>query len=486
MGSENTPFLPSFPTITVRKSGMELVGSAPGVSDITAPLEGVTAKELNAVASRIALQIAEALSVRQNVRVNIIDADDRLWAMWLDRSAGVLREVIVPSTPQKNSVFTGIGGMSRPRKLMLVAAACLMVTSGTIYGVKALTRHDAPVAVVAPSAVQLPVIAPAGWDTYADYALDSNDAKPFRMGEYLVYAKGSAVHRVRATDGVEVDSQESGSMIRALYQATGLGVDVVAVDGGSSKVSVGRVGEKLQSVSPPSQTAKLVWAGGTPVWQTPGYAHVPDVTGALHRYTAPAGSALVAVTPQGGWFVSESEPKAWFVTDDSVMLPDAIEFPLEKGAALTGNATGVGSHLVVGFTSGGKEHLKILDTEGANITASRTVKEISLPKDPSVDASRGLLMSSQALVDVATGENIPTGAGTARYGAGYAWVNGAENYRIDISGHKVLWALGKKNNSELAPVPVDVLEDGRAVVLYKTPQDSATARVYVLKQVMTQ
>jgi len=476
--ASGTPFLPSFPVIVIHRIGNQLKAEAPGGFTSTEEIqENATVEQLNAAVSSCAVALAEQMLIKSNTRVTVIEEDPTTqYSMWLDIADGVVKPVEKPKVPKKKL----FASWSRQQKILVFGGLAVVIAISGAFGVRAMIpQQKTQVVISAPPAAQLPVAAPAGWDTYADYAVDSSAVNPLLLDEQIVYAQGSSVKRMEASTGIATDSKDAGFQITNLYQSFGLGHDVIAASAGTSQVAVGHAGGALHQIEAPSESAKLLWVSGTPVYTTVGFVHVPDADGNLHRYSAPADSVPAVVTPDGVWMVSTISPQAWFITNDSPNLPTAKQLLLGAGEEVTGDVVGVGNSFVVGIRGENQDYIQVFDTTGQNIVDTRTIPEVSLSAHPIVDPYRHILLGTNAMVDITSDHAVPV-AGGSRYGAGFAWVSGIENQRVSISGEKIPWRVGK-NNSSSAVIPDAVLEDGRAVVLFRAEGSRESSRIYVLR-----
>lgn len=472
-----TPFLPSFPVITVYRTGNRFEATAPGGFTSTQEvMEGATVEQLNAALSACVISVAQQMSVTADTRVAVIEEDRSVqYSMWLDMAEQVVKPVEKPKVPKKKLWAS----WTRQQKIVVFGGMAAVIAVGGAFGARAIIpQQQAQVVISAPAAAQLPVAAPAGWDTYADYAVDASAVNPLLLDGHIVYAHGSAVKRMEASTGIATDSKEAGFQIAKLSQAFGLGPDVIVASAGTSQVAVGHTGGELHRVELPSDSAKLVWVSGTPVYTTVGYVHVPDADGKLHRYSAPADSVPAVVTSSGVWMVSTVEAKAWFITNDSPELPGAQQLSFGAGGESTGDVLGVGNSFVVGVRGEKQDYVQVFDTDGQSITGTRMIPQVSLSGQSVVDPSRHILLGTNAMADVTSSRAVPV-PGSSKYGAGYAWVaSGSENQRVSLSGQKVPWQVGKSNS---AAIPDAVLEDGRAVVLLRSENSRESSRIYVLR-----
>lgn len=476
--ASGTPFLPSFPVIVIHRIGNQLKAEAPGGFTSTEEIqENATVEQLNAAVSSCAVALAEQMLIKSNTRVTVIEEDPTTqYSMWLDIDAQVVRPIERPKVPRKKL----LASWPRQRKILIFGSlAAVLAVSGAVGVRSMMPQQQEQVVVSAPGAAQLPVAAPAGWGTYADYAVDASPVNPLLLDGQIVYASGSDVKRMEAETGIATDSKDTGFQITNLYQAYGLGDDVIAASAGTSQVAVGHTGGQMHRLEAPSDSAKLVWVSGTPVYTTVGFVHVPDADGNLHRYSAPADSVPAVVTPDGVWMVSTVSAEVWLITDDSPNLPASQKLSLSGGGEVTGDVVGVGNSFAVGVRGENQDYIQVFDIAGRSLVGTRMIPQVSLSANPTVDPVRHILLGTNAVVDITSGKAVPVSGGS-RYGAGYAWVSGAENQRVSVTGEKTPWLVGK-NNSSSAVIPDAVLPDGRAVVLFRAENSRDSSRIYVLQ-----
>jgi len=179
------------------------------------------------------------------------------------------------------------------------------------------------------------------------------------------------------------------------------------------------------------------------------------------------------------WIVSSVSAEVWLITDDSPNLPASQKLSLSGGGEVTGDVVGVGNSFAVGVRGENQDYIQVFDIAGRSLVGTRMIPQVSLSANPTVDPARHILLGTNAVVDITSGKAVPVSGGS-RYGAGYAWVSGAENQRVSVTGEKTPWLVGK-NNSSSAVIPDAVLPDGRAVVLFRAENSRDSSRIYVLQ-----
>lgn len=482
--NETTPDLPVFPVVTVSvdEDAHQIHASTQGTDvfieeyDPALWEEDVTYR--NKKTADAAQQVTEAIGHHDPVRVRVFMDEENSYQMWMPPGGGQLNLIESPE-PLTVREPGKLWGISRKMLLSILAFVLMFAVMVTLYFVK--QNRDEPVAIYTPPPVQLPVSAPVGWDTYADYSLEATTAAPVVVGDQLLYAKGSDLKIASITDGVEKSSTSAGFDITSISVVHGVGENLVAVGGSNAQAAIGQMGSQLHSIERPTQQAQLHWVSGVPVYTSSGAVWVPDDQGKLIKRTAPADTVPAAVFGQSVWMVSTVEPKAWLMDSDSPDLPAVVSLPVPEGKTYKGFIGAVNEHLVFGFTHKDKnmdQSIVIADaTKNGAIEKARAVAGQWNENNVAVDVQRNLMLTGSTLIDVAGNHAMKTGA-NASYGGGFAWTKGTKPARISVDGDVKEWVT----SSSQPVIPADVDETGRAVVLYKPNEAEAVSKLYVLRK----
>ncbi|MFW0120240.1 hypothetical protein ACN08Y_10040 [Rothia sp. P5764] len=481
------PELPIFPVITVEvdDENHQLYASAPGSTLITRPYDRERWVDESQVAYRneqvaeAAGAIAQDIGLTHAVRVNVAMDDENTFKMWMEHQGTELHMLPESSpegmNPSKGKIF---GGLSLKLWAAITAfILCIVTMVGAILWKKG-QEEAAPT--YTPPAVQLPVSAPAGWDTFADYSLEATTAAPLIVGDKLLYAQGSELKIANSIDGVQESTHSVGFDITSITTVSGLGENIIAVGGANSQAAIGPLGGEMHTITRPTQQASLRWVSGVPVFLSTGTVWVPNTTGELTQLTAPADSVPAAVFGNTVWMVSTVDTQAWLISSSAPELPAPVSIPAPAGYTYQGFITSVNDHLAFAFNnSESREQAIVLvdATASGSLENGRTVKGSYNQSQVSVDLARNLLLTGSTLVDVAANQAMNVGSNTS-YGGGYAWARGTNPQRISVTGDIKTWST----SSAIPVIPADVDSQGRAVVLYKPSSQDVPSKLYVLRK----
>ena len=492
-------FLPPFPVIDVVLDEEGMHASAQGTESYHQQLHAfvseLDAQQLNAYGADLVRQVLEELRLDDDVRVLLHDAQGSQHPMWYSSDSQSLYPFTVPSGSKAGrtvgaQVFSTGGGFfaslpglralpAERRALLLIALGLVLAVALTFGGRSVLGSFGSSEEPELPQAAQLPVTAPAGWDTYADYAVEASVVDPVVYQQEIIYAYEGQLRYILADTGEQTGSTEAGFKISEIYEVSGLSKGTIAVAGSGSQAAIGRIGDaELNVIEPPEETTTLEWISGLPVYVGTGFIWVPDENGQLKRYTAPADSKPAVVDGASVWMVSSKEPKAWHISSDAAQLPEAVEIPAVEGYTYKGLVAGVNHHIVLAWSTEDLSgtRLEILEATGEHrLENARVVAGTASEYNTVTDSGRNLLLSAGTFVNVETNQAMKVSS-SAKYGAGFAWVTGIESQRVSVDGEIVSWS-GTANSV----IPAAIDGAGRAVVVYKPSNSSEPlGKLYVL------
>lgn len=490
-----TPFLPPFPVMQVVLSEDKIQASSQGTETYTQELENtsvLTAEELNTYGAKLVAKVLAELNLADDVRVEFFDTQGNQHGMWYSTEFTALYPLktpgLAPVGTKANQVSSsgllarlpGLAKLNKELRALVLILLSLALVILLAFGARWLldkwgTKEDN----ASPPAAQLPVTAPAGWDTYADYAVEASMVNPVLKNQEIIYAHEAELRRINADTGIDAGTTSVSFNISAIYESSGLAEDTVAVAGSGSQAAIGTVhNEALNTIEPPEEQTTLQWISGVPVYQGTGFIWVPNEKGELKRYTAPADSEPAVIDGQSIWMVSTKEPKAWHIHSDSAELPESVSIPGLDGYTYKGLISGINHHIVLAW---GKEDLsdtmlEIIDATGEHqLENARSLPGTASEYSTVTDPERNLLLSQGTFVDVSTNQAMKVGT-SAKYGAGYAWVSGIESQRVSVDGEVISWD-GTSNS--VIPSAIDAA--GRAIVIYKpTSSSEPLGKLYVL------
>lgn len=466
--------VPAWPVIVLTFDGDYAVADAAGVGD---PVRVAAYPDLASAAADAATAAARRLDVTR-CRVQGIGPEGEVWLMVVDTTTGALEELegggAAPGTAPRGFLagtrrrLAGIP--SRWWLLIGVTVVCAVAVAvvviprsmlpGPIPGLGGPAAvEEAPV----PPAGQLPVQAPAGWDTYAAWIVDANKpgAAAVLVGrETLVIVDGGTVIGLNADTGQEKWRAGTPSDVSQLFVPTG--EDVIYAARGRQGVTI--VNAKTGAViANADTTAEEIGLSDVPFAQLPGQAGAVLVGKEWKRRQVPATAVPVGTVGEGLVSVSVEQSRLWVTTSDSPVLPEAVQLvaPVD-GLTLAGVVAFTDARLITEWTDPSGSRMIAIDSVGAAGELERTGATEAArggAGSVSVDAPSGLLGIGGLLLDVNSGEGFAAPQGGVLARAGYGWTEQAGTNRVRISEDGEIVALARG-----AVIPDVILPDGRAVV----------------------
>lgn len=371
------------------------------------------------------------------------------------------------------------GGMRRPqarrRKLMMWGSAGVFVVTVGVCGVYVLQEPEATpaAAVYTPPPAQLPVPAPAGWDTYATWTapMESSTVRAILdPSGQPVSVDGSTLTAHDPETGVERWTRTAPFTVSQVALYTVDGQSRVAASTARELVMFGDGPDPIRVDVP--QNGTIVLDGGTaprvdlPTKQTLIVAAdgstVSRVVPAAAEPIEALGADLVTADLQAG--------RIWRVTTDSAALPSPATLPSPaEGAELISvlgsidgrvvaawkNGDGASGGVSIGFYDLGTAsdvtevtRTGLVALEGGDVSASGL----------QLDRENALMLAGSVFVDVSAMEahRLP---GAGKLSAGYAWVStDGEQSRINSRGE-----VEDTTDSLQASVPDLITADGKAI-----------------------
>ncbi len=457
--------VPAWPVIGLSYDGDTAVADPAGVGD---PIRVAAYPDLATAAASAAAAAARRLNVSR-CRVQGVSPDGEVWMLVIDAETETLEELAPSSAPRAGA--RGLRGRfsTGPQRWWLVAGvaavAAVAVAVAVIPrvlldpGAQTPTAQEAPT----PPAGQLPVSAPAGWDTYASAVIDA--AKPGAAAvlagdDTLVLADGGDVVAVNAATGQERWRAGTPADITALYAPAG--GDVIYAARGNTGVAVidTNSGEVITTGDTVSEEIVL---GDVPFARLPGQAGAVLDGTTWERRQVPATAVPVGTVGEGLVSVSVEQSALWVTTSDSPVLPASVALaPPSKEFTLARVATLVDGHLVLEWTSRTGTQAFTVDRVVVDGTVSREATYRAVTRSSAqatIDPAAGLVGIGPVLLDLRTMQFTESQQGNVRVSAGYGWTEqaGGERVRISPVGETLPLAVS-------AVIPDVVLPDGRAVV----------------------
>lgn len=489
-----SPAVHSWPVIRLTFGDGEIVADANG-DVLTYPLlDDASAAD---VAADAAAEACRRLSLAA-CRVQGHTEDGEVYEMVVNAELGSLEERDI-STP---TVATGTGtartgsrtrsGTRRrtpPRRKAVLwgSAGVLAVTVGftTVYTLQDSAAE--PVATVStPPPAQLPVPAPAGWDTYGDWTtpmtgstvraiLDASGQPVSVDGSRLVgHDPRTGVQRWTRTAPFTVSdvalftldgqSRVAAAAARELV-LFGDGADPIRVDVPKDGTVVLN-GGTAPRVDLPDKRSLIVAADGSTAARV-----VPAAAEPLEAL----GDDLVAADVRAG--------RIWRIAQDSAALPAPATLPKPStGADLVTVLGSVKGRVVAAWKNSDGTTIGFYDLGDATDATEATqvgLAELEGTDVPTsgiqIDREHGLLVAGTVLVDVHAmqAHRLP---GAGELAAGYAWVStGDEQLRINARG-----VTEATTDAARAAIPDVITGDGKAIT---RAEGSSSGLLYALTQV---
>ncbi|WDF35043.1 hypothetical protein PTW37_16980 (plasmid) [Arthrobacter agilis] len=371
------------------------------------------------------------------------------------------------------------GGVRRPqarrRTLMMWGSAGVFVATLGVCGVYVLQDPEAtPAAVIyTPPPAQLPVPAPAGWDTYATWTAPMQSSTVRAILDpsgHPVSVDGSTLTAHDPKTGVERWTRTAPFTVSQVALFTLDGQSRVAASTARELVMFGDGPDPIRVDVP--QNGTIVLDGGTaprvdlPTKQTLIVAAdgstVSRVVPAVAEPIEALDADLVTADLQAG--------RIWRVTTDSAALPSPATLPSPaEGAELISVLGSIDGRVVAAWKNGDRAsdgvsigfydlgtapdatevtQAGLVTLEGGDVSASGL----------QLDRENTLMLAGSVLIDVSTMEahRLP---GAGKLSAGYAWVNtDGEQSRINSQGE-----VEDTTDSLQASVPDLITADGKAI-----------------------
>ena len=442
----------AWPIITVTIGENEIVADANGDA-VTYPLTGdLPASE---VAAEAATEVCRKLGLKA-CRVQGHTREGQVYEMVVDAELGTLEDR-QPAEPQKQLPDDSRrrfprgqkAGRRSPaaRKAMVWGSAGFLVLAAglsTVYSTQ--DRDTQPVATVyTPPPAQLPVPAPAGWNTYATWSTPMEGTTTRAILDPAgnpVSVDGAKLIAHDPESGTEKWSRQAPFTVRQVAAFTIAGEQRIAAAAGHDLVLFGDGAEPIRVEVP--QNGTLVLDGGTvPRIDLPNRRSLlVAADGSLSSRVVPAaakpiealGSDLVAADTQTG--------KVWRIGSDSAALPEpaAVPKPAENAELITvvGSVNGKvvaawkqDKNVVIAFYTLGQSTSATSLTLHSSVTLGGSDVPVS---GLQVDRANSLFLAGPVFIDVANEQayRLPS---SGRLSAGYAWVSAeGKQQRINPRG----------------------------------------------------
>lgn len=434
------------------------------------------------VAAEAATEAAAALGLR-TCRVQGLTEVGTVHEMVVDTEAAVL--VAADTALGRGSTAaapTARGGKlgsrlfgTTPRVPLLVVCAVVVLGLVTAILVRAISQPPAPPAATAtpsPTATQLPVVAPAGWGTYAQWAAEAGSDRVAPIlgpdGSVVTVSDGQVRALDPATGAQRWSIPATGHPTDAAITTVD-GVTVIAItDGRTSVTTVHGDGSDPRAYTLPASGRSQIQISGTGVWATLPGQHVSVLAGGQWAgRLIPAGATARGVIGTAVVAVNPKTAQVWEIASPSPTFPKPVKLTApSRGATVTSVLGTSGDRLVSTWQVPKKRSGTItLIVDQLTRTGITRLRQSEVPATAtradawSVDDAAALAATGSTLIDLRTGAAHPGTAGGVTVSGGYGWSStGSTNrVRIDRSGHTVPVEPD-------APVPAVVTKSGKAIV----------------------
>ncbi|MHA7287685.1 hypothetical protein ACX80I_15545 [Arthrobacter sp. MDT3-44] len=375
----------------------------------------------------------------------------------------------------------------RRRAMLWGSAGVLAVTVGFTTVSTLQDSAAEPVATVfTPPPAQLPVPAPAGWDTYGDWTtpMTGSTAKAILdPSGQPVSVDGSKLVGHDPRTGVERWTRTAPFTVAQLALFTLDGQSRVAAAAARELVLFGDGAAPIR-VDVPTDGTVVLDGGTAPRVDLPDKRSlIVAADGSLSARVVPAaaepmealGDDLVAANVRAG--------RIWRIAQDSAALPAPATLPKPStGADLIAVLGSVNGRVVAAWKNGDGTTIGFYDLGDATDATEATqvgLAELEGTDAPmsgiQIDREHALLVAGTVLVDVNAmqAHRLP---GAGKLAAGYAWVvTGDEQLRINARG-----VTEATTDAARAAIPDVITGDGKAIT---RAEGSSSGLLYALTQV---
>ncbi|MHC6223111.1 hypothetical protein [Arthrobacter sp. MMS24-S77] len=361
----------------------------------------------------------------------------------------------------------------------VLVVACVVATAGVVVAQRAgwFATNTQSVQAPAPApAGQLPVYAPAGWQTFASWTVPASRTNVAPVlspdGNQVITINSGHLDALDARTGARVWSTALEGSVSALRVIAVDGEQKIAISDGSKVRVFGLDGTPGAVFEAGDATARPVTDTGREVFFTlPDQRAMVLTRGSMSLRRIPAGAVPVGVDRGTLLAVEISTARLWRITDDGVAFPAPTTIPAPKDTTkLTAvYAAGNGSLVTVwaGPVKSDKAVVAVLPVfpQLAAPTVLRTVPASSTATStPVVDRYSGTILVGNVFIDTVknTASEVPGTSG--KLGAGYWWGSkDQQSVRVSTTGDLV-------PSPSDAPVPLFALPDHRVLVEAGTDQ----------------
>lgn len=501
--------LPPWPVIEIRATASNLTAVMHGAGD--RPLGAPIQRNYDASATmgpagvNVSMELAKAQGLRW-CRVRAFDVNGLQTDLAINVAGHRFETLGKDGTVLMQVESSGTGAGNRlgraPRWVGFAAiGGFVVVLSGMVWLLTSLlaspdiTAEQGPaVTQTAPAQAQLPVHAPAGFDTLASWSIPvpkfSGQVLTTGTGaeQVLWYADGSAVVRIKAATGERLSTTETGMNVQKLVRTDlGQGTVIAAYDGRTKVLGLTTEGAKGPLVEFKEATV-VSFGGDRPLASSVRSATVwtVDNAAAPAARLVPAGAKALASMGGRVLSVDSRTGQLWWIASDSVKFPAPQKLALPAGmAALTGVGAVVDGYWVAEFRAGSATDYSSPVKVAAAPLSAGSLGPWTNPVQGSVGAGTQIAAGDGAhgnlFCFLDTAWNTSTGAALTRptelpyRGAGCAtgsWLltAGAGTLSVDESGAQAAAGVW----DQATPRPLTGTSTGNGIVAYSQAGNGTT------------
>lgn len=510
--------VPAWPIITLRWEGAILLVSDSDASLDMRRVQPAPGEDPSETARRAAVNACKSLHM-ERARVEGIDGDEVL-SLIVDARQETLTPAQAPAgpAPAMSRAYTALGGArsraersrfatilvpvvkvaaggtkligqlgartatgrawakTRKGKRAVTAAvviACLVATTGVVAAQRAgwfaPATQDVQAAPPAPAG-QLPVHAPAGWQTFASWTVPASRSNV----DPVLSPGGNQVIVVNSGHLDALDARTGARLWSAALEGSVSSLRVMAVDG-EQKIIVAD-GSKVRVFGLDGTPGTVFEAGVTtsrPVTDTGRevFFTLPDqramvlTGGGMSLRRIPAGAVTIGVDRGTLLAVELSTARLWRITDDGVTFPAPVTITAPKDAAkLTAAFTAGDGSLVTVWDGPAKSNkavvavLPVFPTLGDPTVVTTVPASSAATSSAVVDRHSGTVLVGAVFIDTGKHTAIEVPARSGKLGAGYWWgVKDQQPVRMSPAGESAASAAD-------APIPLFALPENRVLV----------------------
>lgn len=362
---------------------------------------------------------------------------------------------------------------NRVMVVVLTSVIVLAVLGGVVVWKSYQPRSDGEqvMPVATPTPTQLPVVAPAGWQTFASWATPAGPSGvPPVIGPdgSVVFAVDQELHALDPSTGVPRWEVKVPARIQELMVTRLDGKSVLGVtDGSTSLTLVAADGKAAKTFAQGlGSDSKIVLDPSGPFIVLPGQHSQIPVEGVLVPRLVPAGATAMGAMGASVVSIDPVAGKVWFVDSEAVKFPAPAAIAAPAGTNKLVKVLGYqGGYIVSAWATAKESKSTVLVIDRVSEKSLIRVGESTVATDAldlstlSTDSSSSLALAGRVLVNLASGKATVLPASGLSLGAGFAWSSSGASDRVRIAPD----AQSVPTPPD-APVPLLLLPNGNVIV----------------------